>query len=226
MAGTAVTSFPAKSLNCHISRTRQTRFPLFALNWDLVSRILCTKNHVISYRGTLRIWPVFVPLWSCRDRAGKKVTAVTFFRCPTVAGQARIFCLLLHWCISGDCIAITWRHLIFFYSTSWGLDQWSLSFRWQPCSVPDHDYCYSSPKSQPADWKLSVESHAVTHRLTLPDVGDPRNIAQHWQLDLWNWEHFSQTYRIHVEHAIGYFKSFRLLSGILPLVWFPCWFPL
>ena len=84
VAGTAVTSFPAKSLNCHISRTRHTRIPLFAPNWDLVSPILYTKNHVISYTGTLRIWPVFVPLWSRRRRAGKKVTAVTFFRCPTV----------------------------------------------------------------------------------------------------------------------------------------------
>ena len=61
-----------------------TRILLFELNWDLVSPILYTKNHAISYRGTLRIWPVFVPLWSGRGRAGKKVTAVTFFRCPTV----------------------------------------------------------------------------------------------------------------------------------------------
>ena len=83
-SGTAVTSFLAISLYCHISRTRHTRFPLFAPNWDLVSPILCTKNHVISYRGTLRIWPIFVPLWSGRGRAGKKLTAVTFFRCPIV----------------------------------------------------------------------------------------------------------------------------------------------
>ena len=84
VAGTAVTSFLAMRLNCHIYRTRRTRFQLFAPNWDLVSTILCTKNHVISYRGTLRIRPVFVPLWSGRGRAGKKVTAVTFFRCATM----------------------------------------------------------------------------------------------------------------------------------------------
>ena len=83
VVGTTVTSFPAKSLNYHISRTRHTRIPLFAPNWDLVSPILYTKNHAISYTGSLRIWPVFVPLWSGRGRAGKKVTAVTFFRCDT-----------------------------------------------------------------------------------------------------------------------------------------------
>ena len=65
------------------STVTRTRI-LLAPNWDLVSPILCTKNHVISYRGTLRIWPVFVPLWSGRGRAGKKLTAVTFFRCPIV----------------------------------------------------------------------------------------------------------------------------------------------
>ena len=79
VAGTAVTSFPAKCLNCHISRTRHTRIPLFAPNWALVSPIQYTKNQAISYKGTLRIWPVFVTLWSGRSRAGKKVTAVTFY---------------------------------------------------------------------------------------------------------------------------------------------------
>ena len=40
--------------------------------------------HTPNITRTLRIWPVFVPIWSVRGRAGKKVTAVTFFRCPTV----------------------------------------------------------------------------------------------------------------------------------------------
>ena len=31
---------PLKTLNCHISRTRHTRIPVFALNWDLVTSIL------------------------------------------------------------------------------------------------------------------------------------------------------------------------------------------
>ena len=44
---------PPKMLNYHISRIRQTRIPLFAPNWDIVSPILYTKNHVISYTGTL-----------------------------------------------------------------------------------------------------------------------------------------------------------------------------
>ena len=48
---------------------------------------------MISYRGTLRIWSVFVPLWSGRGRAGKKVTAVTFFRCPTVEIAIEIWIL-------------------------------------------------------------------------------------------------------------------------------------
>ena len=75
---------PRKLKNCHISRTRQPRIPLFACNVELVSPILYTKNHAIASTGTLRIWPVFVPLWSDRGRARKKVTAVTFFHCPTV----------------------------------------------------------------------------------------------------------------------------------------------
>ena len=63
-----VTSFPVKTLNCHISRTRPTRIPVFALNWDLV----------LSYLARI------CAVWSSRGRAGKKVTAVTFFCCPTV----------------------------------------------------------------------------------------------------------------------------------------------
>ena len=75
-----------KTLNCHISRTRHTRIPSFTLNWDLVPSILYTKHHAISSTETLLIWLVFVPFWSGRGRAGKKVNAVTFFRCPTVTG--------------------------------------------------------------------------------------------------------------------------------------------
>ena len=56
-----VTSFPMKTLNCHISRTRHTKIPVFALRWDLVSSILYTKNHAVSSTGTLRIWPLFDP---------------------------------------------------------------------------------------------------------------------------------------------------------------------
>ena len=56
-----VTSFPVKTLNCHISRTRHTGISVFALNWDLITSILCTKNRAISSTGTLCIWPLFVP---------------------------------------------------------------------------------------------------------------------------------------------------------------------
>ena len=35
-----VTSFPVKTLNCHISRTRHTKIPVFALIWDLVTSII------------------------------------------------------------------------------------------------------------------------------------------------------------------------------------------
>ena len=126
--------------------------------------------------------------------------------------------------ISGDCIAIIWRHLIFFCFFTAPAESWingAFHSDDNHAVFPIMTTVTSSPKSQPADLKLSVESHAVTHRLTLPEVGNPRNIAQHWQLDLWNWEHISQTYRIHVEHAIGNFKSFRLLSGILPFSMVP-----
>ena len=84
VAGSAVTSFPAKTLNCHISRTRHTRIPLFARNWGLVTPMLYTKNHAISSTEIVRIWPVFVPLCSDRGRAEKKVTALNLFRCPIV----------------------------------------------------------------------------------------------------------------------------------------------
>ena len=47
--------------NCHISRTRHTRIPVFAFNWDLVKPILYIKNRTISSTGTLRIWPLCVP---------------------------------------------------------------------------------------------------------------------------------------------------------------------
>ena len=53
-----VTSFPAKTLNCHIFWTRHTRIPVFALNWDLVTSILYTKYRAISSKGTLRVWPL------------------------------------------------------------------------------------------------------------------------------------------------------------------------
>ena len=39
-----VTSFPVKNLNCHISRTRHTRIPVFAFNWYLVTSILYIKK--------------------------------------------------------------------------------------------------------------------------------------------------------------------------------------
>ena len=56
-----VTSFPVKTLNCHISRTRHTGIPVFALNWDLVTSILYTKHRANSSKRTLGIWPLFVP---------------------------------------------------------------------------------------------------------------------------------------------------------------------
>ena len=59
-SGSGVTSFPVKTLNCHISQTRHTRIPSFALNWNIVSSILCTKNRAISSPGALRVWPLFV----------------------------------------------------------------------------------------------------------------------------------------------------------------------
>ena len=56
-----VTSFPVKTLNCHISRTWHTWILVFALNWDLFTSILYTKNRANSSKGTLGIWPLFVP---------------------------------------------------------------------------------------------------------------------------------------------------------------------
>ena len=67
-----VTSFPAKNLNCPISRTRHTRIPVFALNWDLVTSIPYTKNRAISSTGTLRIWPLFVPFDPAAAARGRR----------------------------------------------------------------------------------------------------------------------------------------------------------
>ena len=67
-----VTFFLVKTLHCHISRTKHTRIPVFALNWDLVISILCTKNHAISSKGTLRIWPLFVPFDPAAAARGRR----------------------------------------------------------------------------------------------------------------------------------------------------------
>ena len=82
--------FPRENSNCHISRTRQTRIPVLALNWDLVTSILYTKIARFHLRE-LCVFGPYLCRWSCRGRAGKKLTAVTFFRCPTVSLEAQKF---------------------------------------------------------------------------------------------------------------------------------------
>ena len=67
-----VTSFPVKTLNCPISRTRHTRIPVFALNWDLVTSIIYIKNRAISLTGSLRIWPLFVPFDPAAAARGRR----------------------------------------------------------------------------------------------------------------------------------------------------------
>ena len=67
-----VTSFPVKTLNCHISRTRHTGIPVFALNWDLVTSILYTKHRANSSKGTLGIWPLFVPFDPAAAARGRR----------------------------------------------------------------------------------------------------------------------------------------------------------
>ena len=67
-----VTSFPVKTLNCHISRTRHPRIPVFALNWDLFTSILYTKNRAISPTWTLRIWSLFVPFEPAAATRGRR----------------------------------------------------------------------------------------------------------------------------------------------------------
>ena len=44
VAGSVVTSFPAKILNCHISRIRHTRIPVLGLNIDLVTSNLLADS--------------------------------------------------------------------------------------------------------------------------------------------------------------------------------------
>ena len=109
--------------------------------------------------------------------------------------------------ISGDCIAITWRHLIFFcvflqHQLRVGsmepftqMTTMQCSRSWLLLQLPNRNQ-----QTENCLWNhMQWVSEPVTHRLTLPEVGDPRIIAQHWQLDLWNWEHISQTHRIHVD---------------------------
>ena len=67
-----VTSFPVKTLNCHISRTRPTGIPMFAVNWDLVTSILYTKNRTISSTGTLCNWPLFEPFDPAAAARGRR----------------------------------------------------------------------------------------------------------------------------------------------------------
>ena len=64
-----VTSFPVKTLNCHISRTRHTGIPVFALNWDLVTSILYTKHRAPIHQRELWIFgPYLCPLIQPRPR--------------------------------------------------------------------------------------------------------------------------------------------------------------
>ena len=67
-----VTFFPVKTLNCHISRTRHTGIPVFALNWDLVTPILYIKHRANSSKGTLGIWPLFVPFDPAAAARGRR----------------------------------------------------------------------------------------------------------------------------------------------------------
>ena len=67
-----VTSFPVKTLNSHISRTRHIKIPVFAFNRDLVTFILYTKNRMISSTGTLHIWPLFVPFDPAAAARGRR----------------------------------------------------------------------------------------------------------------------------------------------------------
>ena len=71
-----VTFFPVKTLNCHISRTKRPRIPVFALNWDLVTSILYTKNSRDFFYGNFAYLAFICAVWSSHGRAGKKVTAV------------------------------------------------------------------------------------------------------------------------------------------------------
>ena len=63
---------PVKILNCHISRTRHTGIQIFAPNWDLVTSSLYTKNRAISSKGTLCIWPLFVPFDPAAAARGRR----------------------------------------------------------------------------------------------------------------------------------------------------------
>ena len=62
-----VTSFPVKTLNCHISRTRHTGIPVFAINWDLVTSIY-TPNIARIHQRELWVFVPFDPAAAARGR--------------------------------------------------------------------------------------------------------------------------------------------------------------
>ena len=87
--------------------------------------------------------------------------------------------------ISGDCIAITWRHLIFFFVFFTAPAEGWINGAFH--SDDNHAVfpimtTVTAPQSQPADWKLSVESHAVSQWASDPTP----HIARSWRpTDYW-----------------------------------------
>ena len=63
-----VTSFPVKTLNCHISRTRHTRIPVFALDWDSVTLFYTPKIMRFHQRELCVFGPYLCRLIQPRQR--------------------------------------------------------------------------------------------------------------------------------------------------------------
>ena len=68
---------PAKTLNCHISRTMHIRIPVFTLNWHLVTSILYTNKARDFIQRNFAYLALICAVWSGRGRDGKKVTAAS-----------------------------------------------------------------------------------------------------------------------------------------------------
>ena len=76
-------------------------------HWDpgFCSQLRSSHIHSIHQKSRDFIYGNFVYLalicavWSSRGRTGKKVTAVTFFRCPTVSSNSPITISLWHTCV-------------------------------------------------------------------------------------------------------------------------------
>ena len=92
------------------------RIPGFALNWDLVTSILYTKNRAISSTGTLLIWPLlmpFDPAAAAREECNCSHLLPLFQRVSADNRLSRLTEEILH------CVAISHEYQLFCHSWDW-----------------------------------------------------------------------------------------------------------